>query len=137
MSLTGIVSPELTGITQSNRSAVYIDPRLLERLNGKRVLLVEDVISTGGTVSTERQLMDKIGANVVGIVTAVKETNVWVEKLGAIAPHWPAQVYAPIQCPLFQKRTRDGFPSKAPIPLYKPSTVKQALTSYAAASAMI
>lgn len=82
---------------------VYIDPRLLERLNGKRVLLVEDVISTGGTVSAELQLMEKIGANVIGIITAVKETNVWVEKLGAIAPHWPSQVHAPIKCPLFQK----------------------------------
>lgn len=82
---------------------VYIDPRLLERLNGKRVLLVEDVISTGGTVSAELQLMEKIGAHVVGIVTAVKETNAWVEKLGAISPHWPDRVCAPIKCPLFQK----------------------------------
>lgn len=84
---------------------VYLDPKLLERINGRRVLLVEDVISTGGTVSAELQLMEKIGADVVGIVTAVKETNVWVEKLGAIAPHWPNLVHAPIECPLFQKVT--------------------------------
>lgn len=51
---------------------VYLGPKLLERINGKRVLLVEDVISTGGTVSAELQLMEKIGADVVGIVTAVK-----------------------------------------------------------------
>ena len=82
---------------------VYIDPKLLERLNGKRVLLVEDVISTGGTVSAELQLMEKVGANVVGIVTAVKETNAWVAKLGNIDSHWPEQVHAPIKCPLFQK----------------------------------
>lgn len=82
---------------------VYIDPKLLERLHGKRVLLVEDVISTGGTVFAELQLMAKIEANVVGIVTAVKETNAWVQKLREVAPHWPAQVHAPIECPLFQK----------------------------------
>ena len=87
---------------------VYLDPKMLERLNGKRVLLVEDVISTGGTISAEIQLMEKIGANVVGIVTAVKETNVWVEKLAAIAPQWPEKVHAPIKCPLFRKST-DGW----------------------------
>ena len=95
---------------------VYIDPRLLERLNGKRVLLVEDVISTGGTVSAELQLMAKIGANVVGIVTAVKETNAWVEKLSAIAPHWPEQVHAPIKCPLFQKQNEGWVPVEGTYP---------------------
>ena len=87
---------------------VYLDPKMLERLNGKRALLVEDVISTGGTVSAEIQLMEKIGANVAGIVTAVKETNVWVEKLAVIAPQWPQKVHAPIKCPLFRKST-DGW----------------------------
>lgn len=78
-----------------------VDPRLLERLSGKRVLLVEDVISTGGTISAEWQLMKKIDANVVGIVTAVKETNVWVKKLSAIDEKLPHLVRAPIKCPLF------------------------------------
>lgn len=87
---------------------VYIDPRLLERLEGRRVLLVEDVISTGGTISAELQLMGKIGANVVGIVTAVKETNAWVKKLADLDPQWPQRVRAPIKCPLFAK-TEGGW----------------------------
>ena len=95
---------------------VYIDPKLLERLNGKRVLLVEDVISTGGTVSAELQLMEKVGANVVGIVTAVKETNAWVEKLGNVAPHWPERVHAPIKCPLFQKVDGGWIPVEGTYP---------------------
>jgi len=73
---------------------VYIDPRLVERLEGKRVLLVEDVISTGGTVAAELQLMKKLGAEVVGVVTAIKETNVWQRKLAAIDPAYPALVHA-------------------------------------------
>jgi adenine/guanine phosphoribosyltransferase-like PRPP-binding protein len=91
---------------------VYIDPRLLERLDRKRVLLVEDVISTGGTVSAELALMEKIGANVVGVVTAVKETNVWMKKLEAIDPRYPDLVRAPIKCPLF-RRVEGGW---APVP---------------------
>ncbi|MDQ0510418.1 phosphoribosyltransferase [Ancylobacter amanitiformis] len=82
---------------------VFIDPRLLERLEDKRVLLVEDVISTGGTVSAELELMKRIGANVVGVATAIQETNVWQKTLSAIDPAWPGLVRAPIRCPLFRK----------------------------------
>ncbi|GAB4067371.1 phosphoribosyltransferase [Ancylobacter sonchi] len=82
---------------------VFIDPRLLERMEGKRVLLVEDVISTGGTVSAELELMRRIGADVVGVATAIRETNVWQKTLGAIDPAWPGLVRAPISCPLFRK----------------------------------
>ena len=86
------LSVPVRSITSPNKpKTVYIDPRLLERLSGKRVLLVEDVISTGGTISAEWELMKKINANVVGIVTAVKETNVWVKKLRLLmrsCPSW-------------------------------------------------
>ncbi|HHP7244999.1 MAG TPA: phosphoribosyltransferase [Elainellaceae cyanobacterium] len=95
---------------------VYIDPKLLERLDGKRVLLVEDVISTGGTISAELQLMEKVGANVVGIVAAVKETNVWVDKLRAIAPKWVDLVRAPIKCPLFQRVEHGWSPVEGTYP---------------------
>jgi adenine/guanine phosphoribosyltransferase-like PRPP-binding protein len=87
---------------------VYIDPRLLERLEGKRVLLVEDVISTGGTVAAELALMKRIDANVIGVVTAIRETRVWIDKLSAIDPAYPALVTSPIRCPLF-RRSADGW----------------------------
>ena len=87
---------------------VFIDPRLLERLEGKRVLLVEDVISTGGTVAAELALMKKIGADVIGVVTAIRETRVWIDKLSAIDPAYRALVTSPICCPLF-RRSGDGW----------------------------
>jgi adenine/guanine phosphoribosyltransferase-like PRPP-binding protein len=87
---------------------VYIDPRLIERLEGKRVLLVEDVISTGGTVAAELALMKKLGAHVAGVVTAIRETRVWIDKLGAIDPSYPALIHSPIRCPLF-RRTAAGW----------------------------
>jgi adenine/guanine phosphoribosyltransferase-like PRPP-binding protein len=87
---------------------VYIDPRLIERLEGRRVLLVEDVISTGGTVAAELALMRKLGADVVGVITAIRETRVWADKLAAIDPAYPALVQSPIRCPLFRK-SGDGW----------------------------
>lgn len=95
---------------------VYIDPRLIERLEGKRVLLVEDVISTGGTVSAELALMKKLGAHVVGVVTAIRETRVWIDKLRAIDPAYPALVNSPIRCPLFRQKGAGWDPDWSTMP---------------------
>jgi adenine/guanine phosphoribosyltransferase-like PRPP-binding protein len=95
---------------------VYIDPRMLERLEGKRVLLVEDVISTGGTVAAELALMKKIGAHVVGVITAIRETRVWSAKLGSIDPAYLAMVNSPIRCPLFRKSGEGWVPDWATMP---------------------
>lgn len=95
---------------------VYIDPRLLERLDGKRVLLVDDVISTGGTVAAELALMQKIGANVVGVVTAIRETRVWIDKLASIDPAYRSLVTSPVRCPLFRKTDGGWFPDWSTLP---------------------
>ncbi len=95
---------------------VYIDPRLLERLENKRVLLVEDVISTGGTVAAELALMKKIGADVIGVVTAIRETRVWIDKLTAIDAAYRALVTSPICCPLFRKSGDGWVPDASTMP---------------------
>jgi adenine/guanine phosphoribosyltransferase-like PRPP-binding protein len=100
------LSEPVTSITSPGQpKQVFLDPRLLERLAGRRVLLVEDVISTGGTLQGELRLMERIGADVVGIVTAVQETNAWTRTLTALHPSYPGLVHAPLRFPLF---TRDG-----------------------------
>lgn len=94
--------------TPLQRKAVYIDPRLIERLEGRRVLLVDDVISTGGSVAAQMALMRKLGAEVVGVVTAMRETRMWIDKLAAMDAAYPALVRSVIQCPLF-RRTENGW----------------------------
>jgi adenine/guanine phosphoribosyltransferase-like PRPP-binding protein len=95
---------------------VYIDPRLLERLEGKRVLLVEDVISTGGTVAAELTLMRKLGVDVVGVITAIRETRVWAGKLASIDPGYPALVTSPVRCPLFRRSGTGWAPDWTTMP---------------------
>jgi adenine/guanine phosphoribosyltransferase-like PRPP-binding protein len=87
---------------------VYIDPRIVNRLRGRRVVLVEDVISTGTTIAAQITLLSRLQAEVVGIVTAMQETRVWIERLGSIDPRYPKLVRSCIRCPLFQ-RTPDGW----------------------------
>jgi adenine/guanine phosphoribosyltransferase-like PRPP-binding protein len=89
---------------------------MVSRLEGRRVLLVEDVISTGGTVLAELELMEKLGCHVVGVITAIKETNVWQKTLGKASPAYPALVHAPISCPLFRKVPGGWAPDMATMP---------------------
>jgi adenine/guanine phosphoribosyltransferase-like PRPP-binding protein len=95
---------------------VYIDPRLIERLEGRRVLLVEDVISTGGTVAAELGLMRKLGAHVVGVITAIRETRAWIDKLASIDASYPTLVDSPIRCPLFRKDGPGWIPDWSTMP---------------------
>jgi adenine/guanine phosphoribosyltransferase-like PRPP-binding protein len=109
-------------ITSPNKpKTVYIDPRLLERLDGKRVILVEDVVSSGGTLFAEVQLCEKLGINLVGIVVANKETNDWVAKLDEIDPKYSAMVRAPISYPLFRKTPEGWVPDMSTMPPPNPT----------------
>lgn len=107
--VTSITSPTVP-------KKVYIDPKLLERLDGKRVILVEDVISTGGTISAELKLVEKLGINLVGIVVANRETNVWEKRLAAIDPKWPPLVKSPIKYPLYRKTPEGWVPDMSTLP---------------------
>ena len=42
-------------------------------LKGKKVLLLDDVVSTGGTFKSMEVLLDQIGVEVVGYATVLKE----------------------------------------------------------------
>lgn len=59
------LSAETLSITTGKPQTLYLDEKDHELLRGKRVILVDDVISTGSTLQGMRLLMDKIGAVVV------------------------------------------------------------------------
>ena len=111
------MSTEVISITSPGKpKTVFLDPRLLERLEGRRVLLVEDVISTGGTVAGELDLMRRIGADVVGIAVAIKETRVWIERLAAIDSRLPGMVHGPVSYSLFRRTSEGWMPDAATLP---------------------
>lgn len=45
---------------------LYFDARYTERVSGKRVVLVDDVVSTGSTLRSMEQLIAQVGGHVVG-----------------------------------------------------------------------
>jgi len=56
---------ETLSITTGQPQTLYIDEKDQELLKGKRVILLDDVISTGSTLQGMRMLMEKAGAETV------------------------------------------------------------------------
>ncbi|MFO7321841.1 MAG: phosphoribosyltransferase family protein [Chloroflexota bacterium] len=59
------LSAETLSITTGETQTLYLDEKDRDLVAGKRVALVDDVISTGSTLQGMRLIMDKVGANVV------------------------------------------------------------------------
>jgi adenine/guanine phosphoribosyltransferase-like PRPP-binding protein len=92
--VTSITSPEAG-------KRLRLDPNLLSLIKGRRVVLVDDAISTGATAIAAVRLLQKTGAEVAGMVVAMKQSNRW-EALMASLPV-PPVIRAVYGCPLFQR----------------------------------
>jgi hypothetical protein len=95
---------------------VYLDPRILDRLVGRRVVVVDDVISTGCSMLAQLALLGKAGIQVQGIVTAMQETTEWQAALAAADPSYPRTVYSVLHSPLFRRFGDRWTPDPATLP---------------------
>jgi adenine phosphoribosyltransferase len=64
---------ETLSITTGEPQTLFLDEKDRKLINGKRVALVDDVISTGSTLQGMRLIMDKAEANVVAEVAILTE----------------------------------------------------------------
>ncbi|WP_460775968.1 phosphoribosyltransferase family protein [Microbacterium sp. GXF7504] len=70
-------------ITSTTSSALLLDRARLHAVQGKRVLFVDDVISTGSSVSAALALLESAGAEIVGIGALLVEGEGWPAVLDA------------------------------------------------------
>jgi len=77
---------------------LWLDPRVLRRLQGRRVLLVDDVISTGASAQAGLALLRKAGAPAAVVIVAMVQGDRW--RAG-----WPDEtpVLAVFASPLFDR----------------------------------
>ncbi|HLV37238.1 MAG TPA: phosphoribosyltransferase family protein [Spirillospora sp.] len=64
---------ETLSITTGKPQTLYLDEKDRELVQGRRVALVDDVISTGSTLQGMRLIMDKAGANIVAEAAILTE----------------------------------------------------------------
>ncbi len=71
----GSITAPAVGANAGRR--MWLDPRLLPRLAGRRVLLVDDVISTGASAAAGLALLQAAGIVPVGLAVAMVQGDVW------------------------------------------------------------
>jgi adenine/guanine phosphoribosyltransferase-like PRPP-binding protein len=76
-----IVEP-VRSITTDVPQRLLFDRARIEAVAGKRVALVDDVISTGASIKAALALLRRVGAIPVAIGAVLSETNVWRASLG-------------------------------------------------------
>ena len=83
-----VVCVEVKSITTTNVQKLYLDGADAEKMKGKRVLIVDDVISTGESLHALEELVMAAGGEIVGKMTILAEGDaqerqdiVYLEKL--------------------------------------------------------
>ena len=86
--MKNVVKCETKSITTNAVQTLYIDGDDAEFMKGKRVLIVDDVISTGGSLLSLENLVKAAGGNIVGKMTvlaegeaAARDDIIYLEKL--------------------------------------------------------
>ena len=71
--MSDVVKCETQSITTAQKQVLYVDGKDAEFMKGKRVLIVDDVISTGGSLLSLENLVNQSGGTVVGKLTILAE----------------------------------------------------------------
>ena len=91
---------------------LYLDPMLVERLAGKRALIVDDVINTGGSAAAAIELLQSVETRVIGLCVVLTEGDAWKKALTAFGPDWLGRVRGLGRLPLFQKTAAGWVPMR-------------------------
>ena len=97
--MTGVFEAELRSITTEKDQKLYLDVADAELMRGKRILIVDDVISTGESLRAVEHLVEKAGGIICGKMTIFAEGD---------AQNRPDLIYLE-DLPLFD---REGNPIK-------------------------
>ena len=83
-----VIKCETQSITTASKQTLYINGEDADYMRGKRVLIVDDVISTGGSLATLENIVNQSGGIVVGKMAILAEGDatkrddiIYLEKL--------------------------------------------------------
>ena len=91
--MTGVFESSVKSITTEKEQKLYLDTADAQLMKGKRILLVDDVISTGESLAALEALVEKAGGIVAGRMAVLAEGDaqnrediVYLEKLPLFNP---------------------------------------------------
>ena len=106
------LSVALSSITTPNQEKrLYIDPRMLPLLEGKRVALVDDVISSGASILSGLALLTACGIEPVVIGAAMLQSKRWRERVDADGKRWSERIVGVFSTPILERTENGGWHS--------------------------
>ena len=91
--MTGVFSATVKSITTAKEQTLYLDTADAELMKGKKILLVDDVISTGESLLALETLVEKAGGIIAGRMAVLAEGDaqgrddlIYLEKLPLFHP---------------------------------------------------
>ncbi len=78
--MTGVFKAEVRSITTDRMQTLYLDTADAELMKGKRILIVDDVISTGESLYALQELVKLAGGEIVGNMAILAEGDAVTRK---------------------------------------------------------
>ncbi|MFK0166652.1 phosphoribosyltransferase [Rhizobium sp. NPDC090279] len=104
------LSVSLSSITTPNQEKrLYIDPRMLPLLQGKRVALVDDVISSGASIVSGLSLLASCGIEPVVIGAAMLQSDRWRERVDLDGRQWSERIVGVFSTPILERNENGGW----------------------------
>ncbi|MBE6604438.1 MAG: adenine phosphoribosyltransferase [Ruminococcaceae bacterium] len=91
--MTGVLEVSVRSITTAHDQKLFLDKADAELMRGKRILIVDDVISTGASLFAIEELVRAAGGNICGRMTVLAEGDaakrddlIYLEELPLFTP---------------------------------------------------
>ena len=91
--MTGVFESAVKSITTAKQQRLYLDTADAQMMQGKRILIVDDVISTGESLAALEALVEKAGGKIIGRMAILAEGDaqnredlIYLEKLPLFHP---------------------------------------------------
>ena len=96
------LSQPISSITSpSNGKRIFLDPRVLPLLEGRRVVLVDDVISSGASIVAVLKLLARADIRPCALIFAMLQGERWKSAISEIDPTLEEIVFSAVTSPLF------------------------------------
>lgn len=71
--MTGVLEVDVRSITTASEQKLYLDTADAEMMKGKKILIVDDVVSTGESLHAIEKLVEQTGGEICGRMTILAE----------------------------------------------------------------
>ncbi|WP_159949720.1 phosphoribosyltransferase [Rhizobium sp. 18065] len=104
------LSVSLTSITTPDQvKRLYVDPRMLPLIEGKRVVLIDDVVSSGSSMRAGLELLTACGVEPVALGVAMAQSMRWRDHLTLAGRDWSNAVLSVFQTPRLVRGDHGGW----------------------------